>query len=408
MYSQFINPAIVLGGSSNAMGHVWALSKMGVQCHVIVERGLHDFPVKSRFCKGHISPHPVAEKEQALAYVKAVVASLAEKPVVFFASDDWMAFFGENEAYFRANTFVPLSPWPDTEKLFNKKYLYRIASEIGIAVPLTLEFNSLREVGDRVNEIPTPCVLKPDITVEFVENLPQKIREKTFHRTQKFEDKEMLLDWVNALLSADVDFSFLVQEFIPGGAETLYTLTSYSNQHGKLVAGSIGHKLRQFPPEAGRITSGILCHNEQIWADGKRLLNGIGFFGLANTEFKYDARTNEYKLMEINARLGMWNSSALYAGINFPAIVYADMFDKKVAFMSNTSSCDGAIWLNSALDFVCAVYLNKKIGYKGALSVREWFKSIKGKKTDGVFKVKDPAPFIFFLVNMFKYSLKKK
>ena len=53
---------------------------------------------------------------------------------------------------------------------------------------------------------------------------------------------------------------------------------------------------------------------------GVNLIETLGFYGIANTEFKLDIRTGEFKLIEINARSGMWNSSVLNSGINMPLL----------------------------------------------------------------------------------------
>lgn len=394
--------AIVLGGSTNALGQIRAIHKAGYKCINIVERGLHSWSCKSRYCKGYLSPHPYNEREKCLNFLLKTIKELNCKPFLFFASDDWMDLVGENETVFRNISYIPQSDWKEMSKLYNKKYLYRIAEENGIPYPKTIEVESLKGIEDKLSAIQAPYIVKPQTTVS--QNEIAKCGITTYHRTQKFEKKQELIEWVSLLLKNNIDFPVLVQEFIPGEATTLYTLTSYSDADGNLIAGSVGHKLRQFPPVAGRITSGILQHDDKLFNLGRKFLKQIKFHGLANTEFKYDARDNKYKLMEINTRLGAWNYSALYADLNLIKIAIDNTLGKEYTGAKHTESKDGYIWYNLATDMFSAVYMNKKIGEKEyQLSLWKWYKSISKNSFEAIWDIKDIKPFFY----NFCYLVKK-
>lgn len=390
---------IVLGGSTNALGQIRAIKALGYKCINIVEKGAHDWSSRSVFCKGIISPHPFKDKDKTLALVDNVINNVGNKPFIFFASDDWMDLIGEHEQDFRQKAFIPQSPWRKLSSLYNKKYLYRIAERYGIPYPKTKEFDTLSKFDINDLNLTPPFIVKPQETV--AQNILNEKGIHSYHRTQKFETAEEMMEWVRLLRDNEIDLPILIQEFIPGSAETLYTLTSYSDENGDMLAGSVGHKLRQFPPEAGRITSGILENNKEVYEIGKRFLSVIGYHGLANTEFKYDVRDGKYKLMEINTRLGAWNYSALYSGINLIDVAIKDTLGQKYESPVPLNEYNGAIWYNILYDLPTSLYLNKRIDNgKFKLSFTAWRKSLGNNHFEAVWSWKDPIPFLAYVFNL--------
>ena len=85
-----------------------------------------------------------------------------------------------------------------------------------------------------------------------------------------------------------------------------------------------GRKLRQRPPRFGECRVGESVYVEDIINDGEKLLSGLGFFGISQVEFKYDARDGKYKLMEVNPRSWSWISLPIAMGINIPFACFCD------------------------------------------------------------------------------------
>lgn len=394
---------IILGGGSNALGQIRMARDAEYRCINIVEKGIHSFSAKSCNCKGYLAPHPYSEKEACLEFLLRIIGGLQEKPFLFFASDEWLNLVGENEAVFTETAHIPQSPWEKVSSLYNKKYLYRIAAEYGIPHPRTIELDTVSEIpAADLGQLQPPYITKPQTTTS--QNDLARSGLTAYHRTRKFSNRELLDQWARTLADHGVDFPVLIQEFIPGEGTTLYTLTSYSGKDGELVAGSIGHKLRQFPAEAGRITAGILHHDDRIFRLGHKFLKRVGYHGLANTEFKYDARDDQFKLMEINTRLGAWNYSSLYAGMNLLRIAVEESLGYPYTGPAYTTAKDGYIWYNLAVDLVSVLYLNKKTGDSAhTLSYGKWRRSVRPHGFEALWDPRDPMPFLFNL-----YYLGKK
>lgn len=396
---------IILGGSTNALGQIRAVKQLGCNCINITEPGPHDWSRKSFYCKGIHAPHPFNERSKALEMLFNVIAGIDGKPFLFFASDEWMDLVGENESEFRKIAYLPQSSWKTMSKLYNKKFLYNIAESNGIPHPKTVTVNSLKSIQDKLIELKAPYIVKPQETT--AQNILSANGIHSFHRTQKFDNKSDLLHWIKTLVSHSIDIPILIQEYIPGDAKFLYTLTSYSNADGCLLAGSVGHKLRQFPPEAGRITAGVLENNLELFNVGKKFLSSVRFHGLANTEFKFDSRDGLYKLMEINTRLGAWNYSTLISGLNLIEVAIKDTLGESYNGPDMATQNDGGVWYNVIYDLPSATYLNKKFNNgKNCISFKTWWRSLGNNRFEAVWDWRDPLPFFFYLYNMGKGFLK--
>jgi predicted ATP-grasp superfamily ATP-dependent carboligase len=117
----------------------------------------------------------------------------------------------------------------------------------------------------------------------------------------------------------------MVQELIPGGDDTLYTIGSYVARDGRPLGVFSGRKLRQTPPGIGTCRVGEAVWVQDAVDSALRLLERFGYFGLSQVEFKRDPRDGKFKLMEINPRLWQWHGLAAACGIDLPRIAYADL-----------------------------------------------------------------------------------
>lgn len=112
----------------------------------------------------------------------------------------------------------------------------------------------------------------------------------------------------------------LVQEYVPhGGERGVYALY---DRETTLTGVVVQRRLRTNPPEGGPSTYRETVEDEALVDVADRLLSSLGWYGVAMVEFRVDERTGEPKLMEINPRL--WGSLALsvYAGVDFPYMLY--------------------------------------------------------------------------------------
>jgi len=110
------------------------------------------------------------------------------------------------------------------------------------------------------------------------------------------------------------------QEFVPNGGERgVYT---FYGSPGELTALTVQRRLRTNPPSGGASTYRETVEDPELVSLADDLLSALDWHGVAMVEFRIDARTGEPQLLEINPRL--WGSLALsvYAGVDFPHLLY--------------------------------------------------------------------------------------
>jgi predicted ATP-grasp superfamily ATP-dependent carboligase len=133
---------------------------------------------------------------------------------------------------------------------------------------------------------------------------------------------------------------------------------------------------------------------------GIKILNVVNYYGLSEIEFKRDPRDGKFKLLEINPRTWKWHSIALSAGINLPHILYCDAIGRELR-ISNDKNAENIKWIDLYTD----LYISISEIIKRRLSVREYLKSLNGKKSFSVLALDDPLPFImetFLLIDLWK------
>jgi predicted ATP-grasp superfamily ATP-dependent carboligase len=349
-----------------------------------------DYGMSSRFTKSAICPNP-QDKEVFIDFLCEYGKKLNQKAVLFATSDLFLLPTIENKEKLEAYYHLPISDWQTVSNLLKKEYLYKLAHELGIPAPKSFTSYTYEEFKDITEKIAYPIIVKPSVNIHFTKHFGEK--------ALIFNSKKALDNSLPTFKTFDfASEPLIVQDFIPGDVKTLYTITCYADRNKQIKGYSIGHKIRQFPPETGTIISGKVTHVDEILESAQKFIQATGFHGISNIEFKKDERDGIYKLMEINPRTGVWNLSALECGVNLPLLAYNDYHGNPVNEVYNEDK--ELIWMNTPMDLFYALRGYKTKGYeKFSISFKEWRKSVKGKKVDACFKWYDPMPFIkgFFM-----------
>ena len=132
-------------------------------------------------------------------------------------------------------------------KIVNKKHLYKIAEEAGIAAPKIFSPKSLNQLAAVKDQIEFPCLLKPALGHLFFRKFDMKMLEihnydnllTNYRRfTNNFENDE---------------FELMICEIIPDlDSKNMVQYVSYLDKAGDLLAWMTSIKLRQDPPIYGQ------------------------------------------------------------------------------------------------------------------------------------------------------------
>ncbi len=201
-------------------------------------------------------------------------------------------------------------PWPGLETvrtILDKQRVLEAAPAFGIRVPRQAVLSSS---AARLPELEFPVVIKPARSVGEAGGIRQKLTVR--HAASLEELQQVLAGYSEAA------FPLLLQERVTGPGVGVFLLL----WNGVLRATFCHRRLREKPPAGGvSVYSESVAADEALVQRASRLLQSLGWQGIAMVEFKTDDRNGEPVLMEINGRF--WGSLqlAIDAGVDFPRLL---------------------------------------------------------------------------------------
>ena len=300
-------------GWVNGLAAIRSLGRHGLRVLAVDHRSWA-LGYRSRYAERTLAPDPATHEK---AFVEAV-AALAEQ-----AGDDTVPVFPTHDEYLNAlarhveelpvSLRFPFPSWSDLEAIQSKRHQLDVAESVGVPTPGTRHPRSKEEAVAVGSDLGYPVLVKP--------SAPEGFRRQFGRQAFRCDTQEELEEAFDLAAS----FEPMVQEFIPGGDDELYSLGSYLNREGEPLGLFSGRKLRQTRSSMGTCRVGEAVWVDEVVDEGLRFLRALGFHGLCQVEFKRDPRDGRYKLMEINPRLWQWHGLAAACGVNLPWIAYQDL-----------------------------------------------------------------------------------
>ncbi len=204
------------------------------------------------------------------------------------------------------------------DRAFDKSLTLRIARQVGIDCPRTLEVDSTTNLADLATPLQYPLVLK--FAHSHNSSLPSNLRFS--HRIVQHENQ------LKQVLSCCSQYNAfpMIQEYIPGKGLGIEVCMS-----PKGVAAAFQHeRIHEFPLSGGpSVYRKSVPLSRNLMEQSVALLRAMEWEGVAMVEYRRDPLTNRTVLMEVNGRF--WGSLplAVKAGINFPYILYETMGEGK-------------------------------------------------------------------------------
>ncbi len=287
-----------------------ALGRQGIEVIVGSETD-RSLAGSSRYCRSRFQyPSPYEHPKE---FVEAVLASVMERKarVLIPMSDLAMSLVGEERARFDAQTVVPAPPSPVYDAVSDKYQLMRRAQEAGVPIPDTLFVPDGLLPPELDSLGPFPLVVKPGRSRVRVDGIWMKTSVHHVTNRRALEDLYRRTPYLK--------LPSLLQRRVDGEGQGLFALFD----RGKAVAWFAHRRLREKPPSGGVSVLRESIAVPPTMADyAVRLLQNVGWHGVAMVEFKVESRTGIPRLMEINGRF--WGSLqlAIDAGVNFPWLLY--------------------------------------------------------------------------------------
>jgi predicted ATP-grasp superfamily ATP-dependent carboligase len=286
-----------------------------------------------------------------------------------------------------------LAPWfhialpdhPVVEKLMDKEQFLRHALAHALPIPGTVIIRSRADAEHAARSLTFPAVLKPPMKTAVWQ-------AATTAKAFQLRDGQELRDVYGRV--ASWSDSLIAQEWIDGGADSLFSCNAFFGRDSLPLATFVARKIRQWPPHTGTSSLGEECRNDDVLAQALQLFSGVGYHGLAYLESKHDVRSGRHLIIEPNIGRPTGRSAIAEAGgVELLYTAYCDMVGRPLP-AARQQRYSGAKWIDDRRDAQSALYFVRR----GELSLGDWRRSVRGPKTHAVFSRSDAAPFVHELL----------
>lgn len=291
-----------------------ALALAGVPCAVAAAPGT---PARySRLARVVLDWTDAWEQPDALvSLLERFAAAEPEPPVLFYEEDqDVLLISRQRERLRRHFRFVvPASAL--VEDLVDKSRFQVLAERLGLPVP--------------PGRMLDPCTQPAPLDLDFPLALKPRVRRGALWPSIAGAAKALRVDTRAGLLElwprlAAAGLVVLVQQLIPGPETQVESYHVYVDEDGDTVGEFTGRKLRTWPPAYGHSTALVISDAPDVAALGRDVVARLGLHGVAKLDFKR-ASDGRLFLLEVNPRFNLWHHVGARAGVNLPALVYADL-----------------------------------------------------------------------------------
>jgi len=333
------NPVIVLGLYLPAIAILNHLRSLHYYCI-----GISHLPSAPGFkLKGKQlqCPSPTENPEELLAFLLKLAKPLKEKPVLFVTSDDYIEFLDMYSTSLIDFVLFPFASAHTANAISSKDGLAKFVQTHKLDAPVSATWT--QSTGMDKSELTYPCIIKPKYAYEWRTKEMKSLLG--FSKVLQVNSSEELDGWLSKISAYCSEL--IVQEIIPGPDDNLYYFVAIADQNSKIVGHFCGRKLRITPIHYGSASYVKTTDPAPLFPIAQEIVTFLNYRGPCGIEFKYDPRDNKYKLIEINARFGLWDLLSLKLDIDLASIYIQSLLGD---VMPQTPKNDTKYWISITRD----------------------------------------------------------
>jgi D-aspartate ligase len=365
--------AVVLGGDFHGLGIARSLGRRGVPVCIIDD----EYSI-GRFSKYVVQtvPAPIRRESDIIESLRSVGRRFNLKGWVLYPTrDEIVAAIARHRVELSEWYRVPTPDFESVKWAWNKWNTYQLATRLGIPTPRTW---SPRNVADLdAIDAPFPLGIKPAVKEDFF--------YATKAKAWMANSREELVHFFEKAQPHVAGHEILVQEFIPGDGEQQFSSCVFF-KNGRALGSMEARRWRQHPPEFGRAATFVeTVDAPQLMVPTLKFLGAMGYYGLAEIEYKRDARDGQFKLIDVNTRTWGFHSLGPSAGVDFVYQLFADQIGEPV---TECRGRPGVGWIRMVTDIPTSV---REI-LAGRLHWSGYLKSLRGFSAESAFDRSDLVP----------------
>ncbi|GAA0807987.1 carboxylate--amine ligase [Spirilliplanes yamanashiensis] len=313
--------AVVLGGGVNLIEVVRSLALAGVPTATVAPA--HDAARLSRHATAVLTvewsdPAAVAGEGELVDRLLRWARTQPAPPPMLFTSDEALLFVSRHRDALAAGFRLALADAACVRATVDKTLFAPLAERLGLPVPATRI--AAAPSGDLPADMTTlgyPLIVKPHR------------RDRAWHRAAQTRQKATLVGDEDELARlwhrlATFGAPVILQASVTGPEDRLESYHVYVDDRGEIAAEFTGRKIRTLPAAYGHTTALVVTDTPDVLVCGRRVVRALGLRGVAKVDFKR-APDGKLFMLEVNPRFHLWHHPGARAGVNIPAVVYADL-----------------------------------------------------------------------------------
>lgn len=388
------NKAVILGTNYYiGLSVIRCLGEHGIHTVAVNYSDEHNYGAKSKYTSEKlIAPHYRKDTEAFIQFLIEYAKQQDAPPVLIPCHDNYVEVVDRYLDKLKPYYLIPQTQQGLYTTLMDKQKLYELAQQHGVLVPETVHVDEEDYIEQVEQRIGYPCIVKPVDSPAFMAHFHRKL-----FRVQNREEMVLAIE-----RSKSAGFEVFVQRIIPGFDDHMYTFDAYMNQESQVTHWTTCQKYRQYPINFGASVYTGQVYVPELYEIGSRFFKAIGYKGFAEIEFKKDAQTGKFYLIEVNVRITNFNSLLHKIGLNMPYITYRELTGNPLPPKAVTENTNTVFWYAYEDLYAIRGYLRTK-----QLTAGQVFRSFFKPKAYAVWSLKDPKPFFSFLSMIFGKAVAK-
>ena len=373
-------PALVISAQNyGSLGIIRSLGRLGVRVYA-VDPPPARAASRSKYLRGRfVFDLRSAPAQATVDYLLDVGRRIGRPTVLIPTWDETSLLVSDHQEVLSEYFIFPRQPPGLAASLANKKQMHFVAQEHAVPTPNVVIPTGVDDVIRYAADSEFPVMLKgidgarlkmrTGLTMVIVRGPDELVR-----LYQEMEDP--------------VEPNLMLQEYIPGGEDDVWMFNGYFDGQSDCLAGFTGRKLRQTPVYTGATSLGICLKNDVVFETTTRWMKELGYRGILDIGYRYDARDGRYKVLDVNPRIGAtFRLFVARNGLDVARALYLDLTGQRVP---PGVLVEGRKWMVEGADLDSAMLYRRD----GKLTIRAWAASLKGVQETTYLARDDMAPFI--------------
>jgi D-aspartate ligase len=305
--------------------------------------------------------------------------SLGEMPLLIPTNDETALYVAQNVSRLQEAFLFPVNPFEVVWSLYNKKAMYHLAKSLSIPTPETVFPQCWKDVFEFCEKAQFPVMLKASDNIQTSGHAGKKM---VIARSP-----EELIGQYDAMEDGS-NPSLMIQEYIPGNEDSVWMFNGYFDQNSECLFGITAKKIHQTPVYTGMTALGVCLPNPVVESATKTLVRAVGYKGILDIGYRYDARDGSYKLLDANPRLGA--TFRLFVGHNGMDVTRAEYLHFTGQPVPASEPCTGRKWILEDADLRSCIRYYRD----GVLTLKDWLASYRGIQECAWYAADDIVPFL--------------